>query len=534
MLEQLRAAWDNLEPRQRTALAIALASTVIGLGVVGIWSSRPDYATLYSGLAQEDAADVVEELRGEKVPYRLSAGGSSILVPTTALHETRLKMAGKGMPRSSNVGFEVFDRSGLPGTDFSNNVNLQRALQGELERTIASLEQIDSARVHLSMPRETLYGEQARPTASVLLELKTNADIERSQVRGIAYLVSSAVDDLDLNNVTVVDTSGRVLHGGNDEGLALSETTLDTAKAHSDALTRRLQTMLDGMFGPRMTIVRAQADLDLDSEETSEEKVEPLGDTRDQAIVREHSSQERYTGGDAVVGGAGGIPSALAGSAAGGANEGAGNYLSSEETREYQFSKTTRHRKRSPGRITRLNVAAVVDESLPVTAIERARDVLTAAAGIDIERGDTIVVQRLKLKSAELAAQDAKEMAGEQTARKRQETLALLMRHGLPALMALVLVAVAIRSTGELRRSMSSTDSEMESEGYAAQDSMQPIVFRAAAEGPSDREQPEQSPAVVPLREDQRLAEEIQRMARERPDALADELRRMVAGGDGG
>lgn len=533
-MEQFRAAWENLEPRQRIALAIALASTFIGLGVVGVWSSRPNYATLYSGLAQEDAAEVVEELQREKVPYRLSPGGGSILVPTTALHETRLKMAGKGMPRGHSVGFEVFDRSGLPGTDFSNNINLQRALQGELERTIASLEQIDSARVHLSIPRETLYGEQARPTASVLLELASNAELERSQVRGIAYLVSSAVDDLDLNNVTVVDTTGRVLHGGSDEGLAMSETTLETAKAHSDALTRRLQTMLDAMFGPQMTIVRAQADIDLDAEETSEEKVEPIGNARDRAIVREHSSQERYTGGNAAGGGAGGIPSALAGSAAGGVEEGAGNYVSSEETREYEFSKTTRHLKRSPGRITRLNVAAVVDDSLPMTAVERARDVLTAAAGIDIERGDSIVVQRLKLKSAEIAAQDAKEMAVEQTARRRQETLALLMRHGLPALMALVLIAVAIRSTSELRRSTSRIDSEMDSEQYAAQAPMQPALFRAAAEGPSDPEQSEQGPVTVPLREDQRLAEELQRMARERPDALADELRRMVAGGDVG
>lgn len=532
MLEQLRAAWDNLEPRQRVGLGIALVCTLLGLAVVGFWSSRPGYSALYTGLAQEDAADVVEELRGEKVPFRLSARGDAILVPTTALHETRLKMAGKGMPRGNSVGFEVFDRSGLPGTDFSNNVNLQRALQGELERTISSLEQIASARVHLSMPRETLYGEQARPGASVLLSLGPSGDLERSQVRGIAYLVASAVDDLDINNVTVVDTSGRVLHGGTDDGLALSETTLDTAKAHSDALTRRLQTMLDGMFGPRMTIVRAQADLDLDTEETSEEKVEPLGSTPQQAIVREHTAQEQYSGGDVSGGGAGGIPSALTGSTGGGTAEGNGNYTSSEETREYEFSKTTRHRKRSPGRITRLSVAAVVDDSLPVTAVERARDVLSAAAGVDVERGDSIVVQRLKLKSAELAEKDLKDMAGEQTARKQQETLSLLMRHGLPAVLALILVAVAIRATGELRRSGAQAPSEDEAGMYEAPYAVREPMFQAAGPSPSDQIVAESPPLVIPLREDQRLAEEIQRMARERPDALAEELRRMVAGGD--
>ncbi len=537
MLEQLRAAWTNLEPRPRLMLTVAVISTLLGLAVVGYWSSRPDYAVLYSGLSQEDASAILEELRTDKIPFKLAGGGAAILVPATALYETRLAIAGKGMPSGSVIGFEVFDRSGLPGTDFSNTVNLQRALQGELSRTISALSEVRAARVHLSMPRESLYSEPTPPTASVLLNLGMNGDVDAKQVRGIAYLVASAVDGLAFRDVTIVDTAGRVLQGSSQDGTEFPDTTLATAKTYSEALTRRLQTMLDSMFGANMTIVRVQAELDMDAEESDEQQVEPLPDAKTQGVSREHSSEERYNGIGVAGGGLSGVPSNLTGSGDRTSSQDGSDYTSIEETKEYEFSRKTTRRKRRPGRVTRLCVAAVVDDNLPSQATERVREVLAAAAGIDADRGDEIVVRQMELKAAELADKDAKDLELAQIAEKRDALVALLLRQGFPALVALLLLAVAIRTVGELRRVAVSdprarTDGQPpdrhEFTGDMTSPEPQPAILESA---PPMMAQTESAFNAQPS-EDEQLADELRRIARERPELLAGELRHLVGGPD--
>lgn len=526
MFDQLHAAWDNLQPRQRGILVTSAVATLLGLAVVGYWSSRPDYSVLYSGLSQEDASVIVDELRSDKVPYRLGPDGRAILVPTSILYETRLDMAGKGMPKGSSIGFEVFDRSGLPGTDFSNNVNLQRALQGELSRTISSLEEIQAARVHLSLPKESLYEEPTPGTASVLLDLGPNGQLQPGQVRGIAYLVSSAVDGLDYRNVTIVDSAGHMLHGASADGTGLPESSLETAKSFSEALTRRLQTMLDAMLGPSMSIVRVQAELNMDTEETDQEKVEPLQDQAGKAVVREHTSEETY---DATAsprgGGAAGVASSLASGAGAAGSEQSGNYVSKEQTREYEFSRTKTLRKRLPGQITRLSVAAVIDESLPAQAAMRVQDVLSAAAGIARDRGDTVVVERMKLQAAETAQENAKEMETAQKTESRQRIVSLLIKQGLPATVALVLVAVAIRALLEFRRSASEESEHLE----PIPGDGSPLSLPEGLPAPPSLEQLAAQQAKA---EEERLLRELQRVARERPEVLARELRAWMQGDD--
>lgn len=536
MLEQLRTAWYGLQPRQRIAVGTVAAVTLVGLAAVGLWSSRPTYSTLYGGLSPEEASAVVEELRASRVPYRLGPNASSILVPASRLYETRIALAGKGMPPRGAAGFELFDKSSLPGTDFSNNINLQRALQGELSRTISSIREVKSARVHLALPKESLYADKAPPTASVLLDLGTDGALRQDQVRGIAYLVASAVDGLSPRNVSIVDTLGNVLYGGGGTGTDLTDSTLASARAYSEALTARLQSMLDVMFGAHMTIVRAQAELDMDNEESTEERLEPVASKQTASIAREHTAEETYRGIGATTGGMAGVPSNLAGAGMVAAGERGGEYRSTEQTREYDFTRRKVTRKRLPGRITRLSVAAAVDESLAGQGADRVREVLQAAAGLDPARGDSIVVHTVKLKSAEIAAAEAKSAQQAQIAQQRQRTLDILLQRGLPLVVALVLLAVFARTVSEFRRAV-----------------VTPVPTELLAETPHEAEQPtvstdeaEVMPAelmeqlcaetVAPrpdrrdAEEERELLEELRRIAREQPDLLADELRNLVSG----
>jgi len=550
MLEQTRAAWDNLQPRQRAILAIVLVGTILGLITVGVWSSKPSYSVLYSGLAPEAASGVVDELRSGKVPYTLADGGTAIMVPSSSLYETRLTLAAKGMPASSGVGFELFDRSTLPGTDFSNGVNLQRALQGELSRTIASLNEIRSARVHLSMRRESLYVEPTPPRASVMLDLGANGQLKQDQVLGIAYLVASAVESLDFRDVTIVDTRGQVLHGsGGDDSIYFSETALSTEKAYNEALTARLQSMLNAMFGPNQTIVRAQAELDLDTEETQQELLEPLPETGGQPVVsREHTSSEVYSPSEG--GGIGGIASSITVGTP--ADVGNGKYDNREETREYEFSKTLTVRRRRPGTVTRLNVAAVVDEALPAADVTRVTEVLSAAAGIDTTRGDTIVVRQMKIIAAESAQEEAKQLELQQVAQLRQNTVSMLLRRGLPLLVVVVLLVIGLRTATEIRKAVAGAGEAPSSEPNPQAQAYSGPAMTPFMQAPEDEQAAEALPAAMPARatehaatprtnseevtqqqEEQALTEELRRIANEQPDLLAQELRNLVSGSDG-
>jgi flagellar M-ring protein FliF len=282
--------------------------------------------------------------------------------------------------------------------------------------------------------------------------------------------------------------------------------------------------MLDAMLGPSMSIVRVQAELNMDTEETDQEKVEPLQDQAGKAVVREHTSEETY---DATAsprgGGAAGVASSLASGAAAAGSEQSGNYVSKEQTREYEFSRTKTVRKRLPGQITRLSVAAVIDESLPAQAAMRVQDVLSAAAGIARDRGDTVVVERMKLQAAETAQENAKEMETAQKTESRQAIVSLLIKQGLPATLALVLVAVAIRALLEFRRSASEESGS--SEPIPGDGS--PLSLPDGLPAPPSLEQLAAQQAKA---EEERLLRELQRVARERPDVLARELRAWMAG----
>src|SRR5512147_170529 len=212
LLAQLRDFFMALSPARRMTFAALTAAIVIGTGALAYWVQQPQYRVLYSGLGASDAGAVIEYLKAEKIPYRVSDNGGNIEVAAGRIYETRMALAGRGIPQGGGVGFEIFDKQTLGMTDFVQRLNYQRALQGELARSIAELDTVESARVHLAMPERSLFvSEERRPSASVVLKLKPGRSLAPEQIAGVVHLVAASVEGLRPADVTVVDVNGQVL-----------------------------------------------------------------------------------------------------------------------------------------------------------------------------------------------------------------------------------------------------------------------------------------------------------------------------------
>ncbi|MBF0323333.1 MAG: flagellar M-ring protein FliF, partial [Magnetococcales bacterium] len=259
-MEQLPLAGKN-------GILIAAIAAIMVLAAIIWFASRPSYKMLYSGMPEAEAAQLVEQLDKMKVPYELADGGKTVRVPPDKLTQVRLELATLGIPKTNDgVGYEIFDKTSLGGlTDFMNHVNYQRALQGELERTIKSLSAVKSARVHVVLPKRSMFvSEERKATASITVELAQ--PLTASQIEGIVHLVASAVEGLDKTNITVVDQKGALLAGGREDSLdgrMAPDRSLGLQWEKEKTLEKRVQTMLDRILGPDKSLIRVTVDLDL-------------------------------------------------------------------------------------------------------------------------------------------------------------------------------------------------------------------------------------------------------------------------------
>lgn len=448
MLDQLKHSWDALD-RRRQAMLVALALIMVaGLVAVGTWATRPAWAVLYSDLSPADAQAVVEQLSERAVPYRLAAGGTTVRVPQERLYELRLALAAEGLPGTSPVGFELFDRTGLSTSDLQNNVNLQRALQGELERSITTLEEITSARVHLALPPERLFSAESQPpSASVVVGLGS-ARLSPAQVGAITQLVASAVPGLEPQAVTVVDTAGRVLSGGRDDsGGLLTMAQIEATRAYEESLRAHLQSMLDSVVGAHKSVVRVQAALDFQSRETTRETLDPPDG--EGALRREQITEEQYSGGAGAgeVGGPAGLTGAVGLTPAGER----GTYEHRQQSREYEHARTQEHTTSPPGRLQRLTVAVVIDQSLGSPVAGQVRELVTAAAGIDPERGDVVTVEAMQIEAIKVAEEEAKLAEAEQARRDREQSWRRGARYASLVLMLALVGAAMMMLSRQLR-----------------------------------------------------------------------------------
>ncbi len=360
VFRQLKDFWQGLSREQRIALVGTVLIVFGGLAGLIYYANRVEWGLLYRGLPEEHAAKVVEYLKQEKIPYRISPDGS-IKVPKEKVPELRMALASQGVIGPEVQGFEIFDRNQLGATDFLQRVNYQRALEGELSRTISSLKSVESARVHLALPRESLFiTEEKPPKASVFLKLKPGAHLSRQEVQGIVNLVASSVTGLSPENVTVVDTSGRVLYREEPPEERLTSEQLAYRKKLEEAYREKIEGLLAQALGPGHAIAQVSVEVDFTKETLTEETYDPEGT----AIRSELQEEEQKEG--ASEGGIPGVKGALANKV-----EGNTQALSRTEkqfrrsiTRNYEVSRLSRKREFSPGTVRRISVAVLLDQSV--------------------------------------------------------------------------------------------------------------------------------------------------------------------------
>lgn len=398
------------------ARVLGLGLTALGLlGFFGFLMLRvvePDYTLLYGGLDLEDSGQIVGKLEAMDVPYQLQGGGEAILVPANQALRLRLTLAEEGLPRGGSVGDEIFDQSSALGTtSFLANVNLRRALEGELGRTITALGDVKSARVHLVLPRRELFRrEQIEPSASITLRMFGNRRLDRRQVLAVQHLVAAAVPGLKPERITLVDDRGTLLARGGDTGESSGQMGAqadDYRQAYQARMKRVIEQLLERSLGSGRVHAEVSAEFDFDQITTTQETFDPEGQVvRSTQTVEEESEAAERDDDDAVTVG-NNLPNAGADTAASGraSNE---NTTRSEETINYEISRTVRNHTRIGGQVERLSVAVLVDgrmvpngagepvyTSLDDAELAEMASLVRSAIGFDEARGDVVEIKNM-------------------------------------------------------------------------------------------------------------------------------------------
>lgn len=427
LLERLR-----IHPKVFAAIAAAAAIAIVV--VLALWAKSPDYRVLYSNINDRDGGDIVAQLTQMNVPFRFEQQGTAILVPAESVHETRLKLAALGLPKGGSVGFELLDQEKFGISQFSEQINYQRALEGELARTIETLGPVLSARVHLAQPKPSLFvREQKSPSASVTLTLQPGRALDDGQVNAIVYMVSSSVAGLPPGSVTVLDQQGHLLTQSDSTGRGLNASQLKFTNELESRYQRRIEAILAPMVGNGNIHAQVTAQIDFDSQERTEEQYKPNAAEDAAAIRSKQVMQSDQLGGSPQ----GGVPGALsnqpsttptapinraapaAGQAAAanarpgqnpqanpsaqtGTQSTAPSNTRHDETINYELDHTVRHVKRSEGNLQRLSVAVVVNYQpgdpgkvpVPLSAqqLKQIDDITREAMGFSTERGDSLNV----------------------------------------------------------------------------------------------------------------------------------------------
>jgi flagellar M-ring protein FliF len=441
--EKLREALGRLTNQQKIALMVAVAAIAALIMGTILWSRQPDYKVLFSNLSEKDGGTIITALEQLNVPYKFTEGGGAILVPGEKVHEVRLRLASQGLPKGGAVGFELMENQKFGISQFAEQVNFQRALEGELGRTIQSVAAVESARVHLAIPKPSVFvREEQKPTASVMVHLHPGRTLEPAQVAGIVHLVSSSVPQLPMSNVTVIDQNGNLISQLKSKLIeaGLDPTQIKYVQEVEASVIKRIDDILAPVVGPGNARVQVAADIDFSQTEQTAESYRPNTTPPDISIRSQQTSETANVNPPAQ-----GVPGALtnqppvpatapitsppvAGQATAqtGATNGqppppgqinaagvqapiysAGQPINTrkDSTINYEVDKTIKYVKQSVGVIKRLSVAVVVNNkkdtakdgkptTRPLTEAElkQINDLAREAMGYAKERGDTLSV----------------------------------------------------------------------------------------------------------------------------------------------
>lgn len=418
-----KAFFDRFSLSQKIFVGAVILLGIIGVMIVINAVSTPSYSTLFSNLSAKDSGLILEELKTRKIPYKVTSGGGAIQVPEDQVSELRIELGAKGLPQGSGVGFEIFDDTSISSTDFEQTVKYNRAIQGELARTISELKEVMSAKVHITTPKESVFiEEQEEAKASIILKLRPGAHLNPSIIPGILHLTAQAVPGLKPENIAIVDVNGTLLskpQGGEDTFDEMSSTQLAYQKRLETQMSRRIINLLEPHVGPGRVRADVRLKLNFDKVETVEEKVDPEGIAK----VSEKTETTSSTG--AIKGG--GVPgvSSNVAMAEGGTAEtsSGGSKSKSEKTMtNYEVSKTVTRLTKPYGDIQHMSVAVVVDDAI---IVERQDDVpvetrqkrteeelntikklVQATVGFNTTRGDVIEVANLSFDTSSTEVSD--------------------------------------------------------------------------------------------------------------------------------
>ncbi len=355
---QVKKAFSSLSRRARIVIASAV---LVAAGLLSLLTlvDHTDWAVLFSGLSTEDAAQITEALRKNHTPFKLEAAGSTILAPANQVHEVRLSLAGQGLPRGGGVGFEIFDSQKFGLSDFAQQVNYRRALQGELERTITQLDAVKAVRVHLALPERRLFARKTRQSsASVTLRLQPGRSISQGSVQAIVHLVSSSESGLIPERITVVNTNGKMLWSGQGNMAGTGGGPFDVRAKMENNLEHRVQEILDTALGTGSSVVKITAEVAMSQMEQTETEFDP----EKTAIRSETGLEEKESSGGPKAGGIPGVQGNLPGGPAPRVGKNAAANQRKTFTRNYEVNKTIRRRISPAGELQRLSVAVLIDD----------------------------------------------------------------------------------------------------------------------------------------------------------------------------
>lgn len=491
-----------------------VAGSIVGMVLMVGWLNSVTYARLYSNLSQNEAGEIVSYLNDQKIPYQIGDGGGAIEVPSDKVYQVRLELAGQGLPTSGSVGYSIFDDNNLGMTDFLQNLNFRRALEGELTRTIMQLSEVKAARVHIVMPKERLFREDQREaTASVVLKLTTGG-LAKSQVKGITHLVASSVEGLAPDKITIVDYDGNLLSSGDQADMlaGLSSSQLEVRQNVERYLQDKAQSMLDNVLGVDKAVVRVTADLNFQQVERQSELYDP-----NSATIR---SEQRTQAGTKVED-----------------KETEEAESSSEENNEtvitnYEINKTVEHIVNAVGTIQRLSVAVLVDgiykevesdngtietvyQPRPQEDLDRLASIVQNAVGFSRDRDDQIEMVNI--------AFDRQDLQEDRQALDSMYMRDFYMEIARKVGYVLLIMFLLLYFRKKAKKLFTSLGKLMVP---VSQPQPEPVGPVAQAEEPEERE--EKDLAIKETERQNRLVDQIRETARKQPDEMAKVIRTLM------
>ncbi|MCU1614128.1 MAG: fliF [Frankiales bacterium] len=514
-LARIKSVLSTISLGQKVVIGLLALGLVLGGFFFFNWITAPTYAPLFSNLAATDASAIVDQLNSSGVSYQLADGGATIMVPKDQVYNLRLTMSGKGLPAQKGTGYALLDQQGITTSQFQQQVTYQRAVEGELAKTLQAIHGVNAAVVHVAMPKDTVFtADQGKPTASVLLDLAAGTKLTGEQVQAVTNLVSSSIQGMSPTDVTVADSQGQVLSAaGSGLTAAAGDVRSQMEQDYGNRLAASAQQILDRVVGPNHAVVSVQANLDLSQKDSTSETYAYNNGT---PPVSQSTTSEKYNGTGTAVGGVlGNVSNGTAGSSGGNST-----YDKSSSTTNNSVDKTTTTTKDAPGAIKRLTVSVVMDGTVAGNINpQQIQSLVGNAVGLDTTRGDAITVAAMPFDTS-AAKQAAADIAAAKKADQQAQMWSLVKTGaiGLGILLVILVVWLRSRRRGEI---------EEEYEPLELSDDMIQELDRLRIQ--STRDDPissiDRQALELEAAERQRVRGEISAMVSERPDEVAAMLR---------